>query len=83
MFLALSFHIYLFSRSYSSILAGYNGSLGDFYNQGYYIAGNGMDHQYPVSHLSWFSIPYGQNSNTCYPLFLITCMINLFLVLVH
>ncbi|KAM6599126.1 hypothetical protein CsatA_018735 [Cannabis sativa] len=28
--------------------AGYNGSLGDFYNQGYYIAGNAMEQQYPV-----------------------------------
>ncbi|PON44147.1 YTH domain containing protein [Parasponia andersonii] len=36
------------TTSYGYYYPGYNGSLGDFYNQGYYFAGNGMDHQYPV-----------------------------------
>ncbi|KAL5568787.1 hypothetical protein UlMin_025362 [Ulmus minor] len=36
------------SSPYSYYYPGHNGSLGDCYNQGYYIAGNAMDHQYPV-----------------------------------
>jgi hypothetical protein len=36
------------TTSYGYYYPGYNGSLGDFYNQGYYIAGNAMEQQYPV-----------------------------------
>lgn len=29
-------------------MAGFSGSVGDIYNQGYYIAGNAVDPQFPV-----------------------------------